>query len=196
MLAEKHKQTEEITVDQYLKEELTSEIRHEFIDGQVYAMAGASANHERLSGNMYAELRSHLFHQPCEPFGSDMKVKIGENFYYPDVLVDCNFDESTPYFTDKPIIIVEVLSKSTRKIDKTTKKMMYFNIPSLQEYLIIEQDYCEIEVFRRSDHWKSTVYLLGNEIHFESINLTLSVEDIYHRVNNEDMIEFLATKNK
>ena len=74
-------------------------------------MVGASANHERISGNIYAEFRHHLKSLPCEPFGSGMKIKDGENFFYPDVIVDYQFDESQPYYTETPII-VEVLSKS------------------------------------------------------------------------------------
>ena len=83
-----------ISVDDYLEGELNSEVKHELINGDVYAMAGASGNHERICGNMYAEFRNHLKNSTCEPFGSDMKVKVDSNFFYPDVIVDCDFDES------------------------------------------------------------------------------------------------------
>ena len=184
-------QTSFISEEEYLQGELSSEVKHELIDGRVYAMAGASANHERISVNVLSEIRSHLKNLPCEPFGSDMKVKAGSNFFYPDVIVDCNFDESHPYYTETPVIIVEVLSKSTRKTDETIKRFAYLNIPGLQEYVIIEQDIVDIEVVRRSEGWQPRHYFLGDEITFESIDLTLSVEEIYHRVHNEDMIEFV-----
>ncbi len=140
-----------ISVEDYLTDELARDIKHELIDGVIYAMAGASANHERISGNIAAEFRSHLKRTPCESFSSDMKVKVGSRFFYPDVLVDCSFDESQPYYTESPVIIVEVLSKSTRRMDETTKLMSYINIPSLQEYVLIEQDFVDIEVVRRSE---------------------------------------------
>lgn len=192
MLAAKN--TGLISPEDYLKGEPLSEVKHELIDGHVYAMAGASANHERISVNILRKFGNHLENTPCEPFGSDMKVRAGSNFYYPDVTVDCYFDDSEPYFTETPIIIVEVLSKSTRRTDETIKLMSYINIPSLQEYVLIQQDFVDIQVIRRSEGWLPKHYFLGDEITFESIDLTLPVEDIYHRVQNDDMTEFLSNK--
>ena len=183
-----------ISVEDYLADELSRDKKHELIDGHIVMMAGASANHERISGNIYRKFGNHLEGSPCEPFGSDMKVKIGSNFFYPDAMVDCHFDESKPYYTETPAIIIEVLSKSTRRMDETSKRFAYINIPSLQEYVLIEQDIVDIEVIRRSEGWISKHYYLGDEVTFESIDLSLSVEEIYQRVNNEDMLEFLAQK--
>ncbi|MFI3218831.1 MAG: Uma2 family endonuclease, partial [Methylococcales bacterium] len=78
-----------ISVEAYLADELNADTKHEYIDGDVYAMAGASKNHESISGNVLAELRQHLKNTPCRPFGSDIKVKIGNQFFYPDVMVVC-----------------------------------------------------------------------------------------------------------
>ena len=183
-----------ISVKEYLADELSRERKHELINNQVVMMAGASANHERIAGNIYRKLGNHLEGTPCEPFSSDMKVKIGSNFFYPDAIVDCHFDEAKPYYTESPSLIVEVLSKSTRRTDETTKKFAYINIPTLQEYVLIEQDFVDIEVIRRSAGWISKHYYLGDQVTFESIGLSLSVEEIYHRVNNEDMLEFLVNK--
>ncbi|MDP2177468.1 Uma2 family endonuclease [Methylicorpusculum sp.] len=108
-----------ISEEDYLQGELTSDVKHELIGGSVFAMAGASANHERICLNISRKFGDHLNGSPCEPFGSDMKVKTGSNYFYPDVIVACNFDESQPYFTETPIIIVEVVSKTTRKTDET-----------------------------------------------------------------------------
>lgn len=190
----KPKSVEAISEEEYLQGELVSEVKHELIDGCVYAMAGASANHERIAGNVYAEFRNHLKGSPCEPFGSDMKVKAGFNFYYPDVSVACHFDETKPYFTESPVIIVEVLSKATRKMDVSLKLLAYVNLPSLQEYVLIEQDFVDIQVIRRSESWLPRHYFLGDDITFEAIGLTLPVEEIYARVHNEDMVEFLSLK--
>lgn len=189
------KQNDILSPDSYLQGELTSTTKHELIDGQVYAMAGASANHERIAGNVYRKLGNHLEGSPCEPFGSDMKVRVRDNFYYPDVLVDCHFDESEPYYTQSPVIIVEVLSRSTRKMDEKTKLIEYLNIPSLQEYVVIEQDVADVTVYRKSDDWRSVHYFLGEEIHFDSIDFTIAVEDIYLRVQNEDVQAYLAEQN-
>ncbi|MDD2760550.1 MAG: Uma2 family endonuclease [Methylomonas sp.] len=183
-----------ISPEEYLQGEPLSEVKHELIAGHVYAMAGASANHERISGNIYRKFGNHLENTPCEPFGSDMKVRVGDNFFYPDVIVDCHFDDSEPYFTETPIIIVEVLSRSTRRTDETVKLMSYITIPTLQEYVLIQQDFADIQVLRRSEGWLPKHYFLGDEITFESIGLTLAVEEIYHRVQNDDVAEFLIDK--
>ena len=185
-----------LTVDEYLQGELVSDTKHEFVDGQVYAMAGASINHERISGNIFGELRNHLKGSPCEALSSDMKVKVRDNFYYPDVLVDCKFDSATPYYSETPVIIVEVLSRSTRKLDETKKLVEYLNIPTLQEYVLIEQDFADVTVYRKSDDWRSKHYFLGDDITFESINFTVSVEEIYDRVDNLDVIEYLQQKQQ
>ncbi|MDD2740475.1 MAG: Uma2 family endonuclease, partial [Methylomonas lenta] len=145
------KQNNLISVDEYLAGELVAETKHELIGGYVYGMVGTSGNHDRISGNIYTVFRNHLKNSPCEPFGSDMKIKVGSNFFYPDVIVDCHFNESEPYFTDTPIIIVEVLSKSTRRKDRTTKLSNYITIPSLQEYVMIEQDCVDVEVLSRKE---------------------------------------------
>jgi Uma2 family endonuclease len=189
MLAKKD--TRAITIDDYLRYELSSPIKHQLIDGTLYAMAGASANHERLAGNLYSEFRNHLKGTPCEPFGSNMKLKVNHNFFYPDVMVACHFDNGQPYFTETPIIIIEILSRATRKTDETLKLMSYINIPSLKEYVLIEQDIVDIQVLRRNEGWIPKHYFMGDMVTFESITLTLSVQEIYDRVQNQDVLEFL-----
>jgi len=185
---------EKISEEDYLKGELHSDIKYEYIDGFVYAMSGAKRNHNLISGNVFYEMKYHLKGKPCLPFTSDMKVKTERKYFYPDVLVDCSEGKGSDTFTESPSIIVEVLSKSTRKMDETTKKLTYTTIPTLQEYVLIEQDIVDVEVFRKSNDWRSDHYFLGDEITFESIGLTLSVEEIYDRVDNEDMAEWLAQK--
>ncbi|MFT4926584.1 MAG: Uma2 family endonuclease, partial [Phenylobacterium sp.] len=86
---------------------------------------------------------------------------------------------------------VEVLSKTTHQTDRTIKRLSYINLPSLLEYVLIEQDFVDIEVMKKSDGWKSSHYFLGDKVYFESIDLTLSVEEIYHRVHNDNMQAFL-----
>ncbi|WP_022941533.1 Uma2 family endonuclease [Psychromonas hadalis] len=183
-----------MTEEQYLAAEINSETKHEYVNGQIVAMAGGSKNHDRISGNVLSELHQHLKGSPCETFGTDVKVKTSaNNFRYTDGMVVCT-DSGSDFFTQTPVIIVEVLSRSTRHIDKGAKLLEYINMPSMQEYVIIEQDIASVDVFRRSDGWVLKNYVLGENIYFESIDLTLSVEDIYYRIENEDMSDFLALK--
>lgn len=184
-----------ISEAEYLDGEKISEIKHELIDGRVYVMAGASKNHERISLNLSRKFGNHLENSPCEPFSSDMKVKVDSAFFYPDVMVVCDNQDTDPFYTEAPVIIVEVLSASTRKTDETIKRRAYQAIPSLKEYVLIEQDIVDVEICRRSQGWVSEHYFLGDDVTFEAINLTLSVADIYQRVENDDMRSFLLTQN-
>ena len=176
-----------ITEEEYLKWELTNEIKHEYIDGYVYAMAGASKNHDRIAGNVFRKFGNHLENSPCEPFTSDMKVKVGSKYFYPDAIVVCEDNSQAEYYTESPTIIVEVLSKSSRRMDEKIKRKAYQSITTLQEYVLIEQDFVDVEVCRRSERWISNHYFMGDEVLFESIRLTLPVEEIYARVENEDV---------
>jgi len=181
-----------MSIEEYLQGELVAEIKHEYIDGYVYAMAGAKLNHERIAGNLFGEFRQHLKKTPCEVVSSDFKVYVEDaKFFYPDVMVMCNHENGEDDYTDKPILIVEVLSGSTQRKDRTLKRLAYQTLASLQEYILIEQDFVEIEVCRRSLGWKSEHYFLGDEVFFESLDLKIPVAEVYSRVDNEDMQNFL-----
>lgn len=186
-----------LSEEDYLREEHHSEFKNEYIDGQIYAMVGASANHNHLSSNMLAPIKNHLKNSTCNVLQSDFKVKIGTKFFYPDVLVRCDKDDD--YYTEKPTLIIEVLSPATAKYDRSFKLATYIRIPSLVEYVMIEQSKCLVEVYQRQRmdeewdytayglgdrEWNYTAYGLGDDIHFRSINLTLSVKDIYESVDN------------
>ena len=119
------KENDDMGVEDYLQSELKREIKHELVNGSILAMAGASKNHQRLAGNLYGEFRSHLKASPCETFSSDMKVKVGSNFFYPDVMVVCDDKTESDYYTESLVIIVEVLSKLTRRVDETTKLQQF-----------------------------------------------------------------------
>lgn len=177
----------------YLEAEKVSDVKHEYFDGEIFAMSGAKANHQRVMGNVFAELRQHLKGTPCEAFSSDMKVRAdkGDKYFYPDVVVSCNQNGDSD-FTESPRLIVEVLSNPTRKFDKDLKRKIYQTIPTLEEYVLIEQDHVEIEISRKSADWHSSYYFLGDDVTFESIGLTLPVLEIYARVENKELQEFLA----
>ena len=174
----------------YLAGEKIAETKHEYIDGEVFAMAGASASHNRISLNVARKFGNHLEDKPCQPYMSDMKVKVGTKYFYPDVLVECSGLADDSHVTEKPTLIVEVLSKSTRRMDETTKRIAYTQIDSLLEYVLIEQDFVDIEIIRRRTGWQSERFYLGDSLTFESIALTLTVEDIYARVNNPELVEW------
>ena len=186
-----------ISVEEYLAGELISETRHEYIDGYIYAMAGASSNHGRIASNLARELGQHLKNLPCDVFISDFKVHINRSkFFYPDVVVICTPENGDSYYTEKPLLIVEVLSSSTQRKDRTLKRLAYQSLPSLQEYVLIEQDFVEVEISRRSTHWNSQHYFLGDKVYFESLDFTLPVTEIYRRVDNDEMREFLQEAAK
>ena len=179
-----------VSETEYLAGEKIAETKHEYIDGEVFAMAGASASHNRISLNVATLFNVHLDGKPCQPYMSDMKVKVGTKYFYPDVLVDCSGLADDSHVTEKPTLIVEVLSKSTRRMDETTKRIAYTQIDSLLEYVLIEQDFVDIEIIRRRTGWQSERFYLGDSLTFESIALTLTVEDIYARVNNPELVEW------
>jgi len=186
-----------MSIEEYLEGELISEIKHEYIDGEVFSMAGASLNHNRICLNLSGEFRQHLKGSSCEAFNQDMKLKLDNEYRYPDVMVVCDKDfKDNDYSTQSPVIIVEVLSKSTRKTDTTDKIRSYLKIESLQEYVLIEQNISVVEIVRRKNHWQSERFYLGDKVYFEAIDLSLSVSEIYDRVDNEDMLAFLQQREK
>lgn len=185
--------TESLTVflseEEYLRTERGSEIKREYIEGRAYAMAGAGYNHNCIAVNILSNFRNHLKGTPCATFMADMKVRLGKDYVYPDVVVDCSKMQGNDDYSTAPVIIVEVLSKSTRKMDLKTKLLRYINLPSLQEYVVIESDFVAVQVLRRTNHWLSEYYFLGDVVTFEAIGLSLSVEEIYDRVDNAEMNE-------
>jgi Uma2 family endonuclease len=186
-----------ISVEEYLADELVSDIKHEYENGTVYAMSGTSVNHDRISKALARKLAEHLDNSLCEVLGQDVKVYVADDkFYYPDLMVICNHENGNDYYTDKPILIIEVLSNSTQRKDRTIKRWAYQTLPSLQEYVLIEQDFVEVEVSRRSLGWKSEHCFLGDEVFFESLDLKVPVTEIYRRVDNEDMREFFQSLEK
>ena len=127
-------------------------------------------------------------------YRADIKVKVGNQFFYPDVMVVCDDKTDNPYYTESPILLVEVLSKYTRRTDETIKRVAYSSLPSVQEYVLIEQDFVDVEVCRRSSGWVSNHYFLGDDVWFESLDFSLAVEEIYRWVENEDMAAFLQAR--
>ena len=185
-----------LSAEDYLRRELSTEIKHQLIDGEIYAMGGASENHNLLALNVATEFKNRLKGRPCRTFMADMKLRVAEDFFYPDVMVVCQEDNEHAYYKTSPTVIVEVLSKTTRKFDQSQKRLRCQSLPTLEEYLLVEQDKGEIQVFSRKDGWQSIYYYLGDEIVFACLDIAVPVEAIYDQVDNEDVAAFLEQKRQ
>lgn len=178
-----------ISVEDYLAGEELSAVRYEYVYGEVYAMAGTSDNHNRIVGNLYAAFLSHLRNSLCEPFMGDIKVRVSPNvYYYPDVLVSCEQNPENPYFRNEPVLIVEVISPSTQEIDRREKLLFYQQMPSVQEYVVIEQQKKLVEVHRRQPDGRWITYYFNQydeTVEFQSVEMTLPLDEIYRRVRFE-----------
>jgi Uma2 family endonuclease len=179
------------TVEEYLQFEAESPYKHEFIDGQIIMMAGASESHNTLVANLIASLHAQLRGTPCRVYPSDLRVRLGdsEEYYYPDVSVVCGTPEIIRTNQDtllNPIVVIEVLSPSTEKRDRSVKFANYRTIDSLQEYLLVAQDHPLIEHYVRqsSDTW---LFADANEMSarltLTSINAVLTLADVYEKVD-------------
>jgi Uma2 family endonuclease len=175
-----------LTLEEYLAGEKDSPIRHEYVSGQAYAMAGASDRHNRIALNLASRLHQHLEGKPCEVFISDMKLYVRPDaVYYPDVMVACDPPGGDAYLRTQPKLITEVLSPSTERIDRHEKLTAYRGIPALQEYVLIEQDSLLMEIHRRQPDqtWAIEHYDQPDDlINFTSVGFTLRVSDIYRNV--------------
>lgn len=173
------------TIEDYLIAEEKSPTRHEYIGGYVFAMAGASEEHNIIAVNICTLLRSHLRGSSCRVFMSDMKVKIKDDiFYYPDLLVTCNREDNHRYFKTQPNLIIEVLSESTETTDRREKLMNYQTLESLKEYVLVSQNMMQVEVYRQDTPGNWTVQILGkdNDLTLESVGLTMTMAQIYEDV--------------
>ncbi len=170
-----------ISVEDYLEGEKNTSFKHEFIHGKVYAMAGASETHNRISGNVFAQLWGKL-PLDCAIYMSDMKLRVNETtFYYPDVMITCEKDTANEYYKENPCLIIEVLSASTKNTDKREKLDLYMKIPSLQSYVLIDsQKRHVIGYYRQGDTWEERVWDKGvGEVKFTCSGTVLSLDDIY-----------------
>src|SRR5262249_40048014 len=144
-----------ISVDDYLAGELISPVKHEYLGGVVYAMAGARNAHNIIATNTLGALHARLRGRPCRPFHSDTKIRVRlptqVRFYYPDVSVLCRPHPQSDSFQDDPAVLFEVLSRRTRRLDEGEKKDAYLTIPSLGVYVLVEQDAAAVVAFRRTE---------------------------------------------
>lgn len=145
---------ESISVDDYLAGELVSPVKHEYIAGRVYAMAGGSFRHSDIAINLLSALHARFRGKGCRPANSDMKVRIRQasdtRFYYPDASVVCGEVDPDSSYVENPVLVAEVLSESTRRIDEGEKREGYLSLGSLNAYLLVEQDMPLVTLWRRA----------------------------------------------
>jgi Uma2 family endonuclease len=177
------KKVERISVDDYLRLEERGEERHEYVNGVVYAMVGGTARHNMITGTISSALREHLKGTPCTVFMSDMKVQVGEVFYYPDVMVVCEHIDLDSLFQTQPVLLVEVLSGSTESKDRLEKLVAYQSIPSVTEYVLVSQDKVSIDIYRRyEDAWRLESLSYGDTVTLESVHYQTDAETFYEDV--------------
>jgi len=178
-----------VSAAEYLAAENDGSWRHEFVNGVVFAMAGASRWHNLIRSRLAATLLGHAA-QGCRVFSAEMKLLIRDNnderYYYPDVFVSCDPNDREPYSCSTAVLAVEVLSPSTERIDRTEKFEAYKRIPSLVEYGLLTQDAMELELFRRRTDWQREFYQRDNTVTFESVGLTINVSQLYRDIDFED----------
>ena len=178
-----------LTPEEYLELETQSSIKHEYIDGEVCAMAGTTDAHNTIALNLAFLIRNHLRGTGCSIYFADLKVRLEKRncFYYPDLLVTCNSqDQETPTHKRFPKLIVEVLSDSTEAFDRGDKFNDYQTLESLEEYILVNTKYQRVEIFRRSPQtgWLFQTYTPTNTTFFlHTLDLAISFTDLYEDIN-------------
>lgn len=176
-----------LSVEDYLKFEAESPVKHEYIGGRIHPMADVSEQHNLIAGNIASAFHGHLRRGPCRAYMADFKVRLEihreDIFYYPDAMVSCVRDGLEKYYLRLAKLLVEVLSDSTEMIDRREKLINYPQIPTLEDYVPVAQDKPEVTLLRRSEGWKPVVVTaLDAAAEFRSIKLSLPLRDIYASV--------------
>ena len=190
----KRQKKNKMTPGEYLALERSSlDIKHEFFDGDVFAMVGAGINHNRININLAGELRNRFKadNSPCEVLSNDMRVKIENNYTYPDIVIFCGdaqFVDNKFDTLTNPVIIIEILSDSTEAFDRGDKFTYYRAIPALKEYILVSQKKYHVEQYIRSDNgkWEYRSYESPDQmLNMESVNCDVLLSEIYLNVNFE-----------
>jgi Uma2 family endonuclease len=178
-----------LSVEEYLEGEELSETKHEYLGGTVHAMAGATIRHNNIAGNAFGVLFGKLRGKPCQPFNSDTKVRIElpdhTRFYYPDAMVVCQSNPEKDHYQNHPVVVIEVLSESTRRTDMSEKRDGYLAIPSLKVLMLVEPDAPSVTVYRRKPEGGFSCELyegLESVVPLPEIEVELELGEIYERV--------------
>ena len=176
-----------MSVADYLAFEETSDVKHEFIGGEIHAMGGASLPHNKIALNIASGLRDGLRGGPCQVFMADVKVRLeaarGEFFYYPDVVVSCHPIGAETHFLRFPTLVFEVLSPTTEAIDRREKHSNYRLAQTLEEYVLVAQDRREVTIFRRATGWQGEIFTAPDaRVEFRSVKQAMTLAAIYEDV--------------
>ena len=184
-MAQTQTSSDRISIDAYLAGEKDASVRHEFVDGRIFAMAGASERHNVIKLNLVVWLHARL-PDGCRLFDGDMKLRLDTardtRFYYPDAFISCGGHDLDQYERTEATLIVEVLSPTTARVDRYEKMQAYMALPSLAEYLIIEQDVPRAELFRRRTGWTPESYGSGDVITLDTVGDAVELAAIYRTV--------------
>src|SRR5258706_13646566 len=179
-----------VSAEEYLRLERQSEYKSEYVNGEIFAMTGASRKHNLVAGNIFREISQQLKSRQCEAYVGDMRVKVTATglHTYPDVIVVCGEPEFEDKYVDtllNPTLLVEVLSQSTERYDRIAKSSYYRTLDSLAEHLLVAQDEVRLERYVRQPngqwllfHWTS----LGHIVELSSISCSLALRDVYDKV--------------
>ncbi|MBC7886417.1 MAG: Uma2 family endonuclease [Ferruginibacter sp.] len=167
--------------------EYTAEQKHEYYNGEIFAMAGASPRHNILFSNLFGQLASRLRGHPCRPYGSDLRIHIPENtlFTYPDISIICGDILNSGEDNDtaiRPSVLIEILSPATRDYDRGTKFKLYRDIPTLKEYVLVDSESVNVEIFRINEegHWQLDEYSKPNEfLTIKTVGFQLELHEVY-----------------
>ncbi len=178
----------QLTPEEYFAWEEKQLEKHEYIDGQVYAMSGGSVNHGRIAVRLTTLFSNHLENSSCETGNSDLRVNIvgAKNYIHPDISVTCDDrDKTTTQYITYPCLIVEVLSPSTEAYDRGSKFRMYRHNPVLQDYLLVSSTSIEMDLYQKTNNgeWIIINYQEGDTIELKSINLSFAIEQVYRSLN-------------
>lgn len=185
------KQPKLYSPEEYLALEEEAEYKSEYLAGQIYAMAGGSANHDRISSDINAILNVGLRSTPCESFSSDLRILVNESglYTYSDTMVICgpiDFATNRNDTVTNPVVIVEVLSNSTKNYDRGEKFQLYRAIPSFRDYVLIHQDQVFIEYYHKEEHSRWVLREFNDinaTLRLHAIDFDISLRDIYARVD-------------
>lgn len=170
-----------ISPEDYLSAERVAEVRHEYVDGEVFAMVGASRRHAAIVARFGHAIRQAALRRGCDAYLNDVKVRVeaANAYYYPDLVATCAPGDDDPYVVHAPVLIVEVLSDSTEAIDRREKRANYQKIPSLREIVLVAQDDRRVEIYRREGaHWGADIVTEGDVV-LTSLDLALPLDALY-----------------
>ncbi|MEL7142774.1 MAG: Uma2 family endonuclease [Cyanobacteria bacterium J06573_11] len=179
-----------MTAAEYLEWETHQELRHEYCDGEVLAMAGGTKDHDKLAFNLRRMLADRVDERGCDMTGSDVKVLVnsGRFYRYPDLAISCEEqDRKHETFYEFPSLVVEVLSDSTEKVDRGDKFQEYIQIPTLEEYVLVSTNRMQVECFRRGEGrmWLYSSYKKGEIVDIASMGIEFPIEQLYKNVRLE-----------